>query len=110
MARNKVSNGESLDLVLAAAKAPGSVALIGELVGVYEAGGAIGDNVAVQFCGVWALPKATGAGAGIAQGTKVYYDPGTDKITATAGVLKVAGYVWKTATDADVTVDVRLLG
>lgn len=110
MALNFIENGDSLDVVLGATAASGSVVVLGDLVGVYKSGGVSGDNVAVAFNGVYALPKATSGGSGIAVGTKVYWDPTPSQITATAGSLKVAGYVWKTAADADTTIAVRLLG
>lgn len=110
MALNKIQDGRSLDTVLAADTASGAVVELADLVGVAQAGGKAGDLVSIAFVGVHALPKATGVGSGISQGTKVYWDTVAGKITATAGALKVAGYVWETALDADALVHVRLLG
>lgn len=113
MALNFIEKGDSLDIVLGAIAASGAVVVLGDLVGVYKAGGASGDNVAVAYTGVYAVAKGTAASSGKAVGTKVYWDPaaGTSgQTTVTAGSLKVMGYVWKTSLDADVTEWVRLLG
>lgn len=110
MALNFIEKGDSLDIVLGASAPSGGVVVLGDLVGVYSSGGVAGNNVSVQFTGVYALPKATIGGSGIAVGTKVYWDTVGLVITSTAGALKIAGYVWATAADADATVAVRLLG
>lgn len=108
--KNLIQDGRSIDVTLAAIAAPGDVVLVGDVVGVATSGGIIGDKVNVQFVGVYALPKAITVASGIAQGTKVYWDNAAKQITATAGALKFAGYVWAVAADADTTVAVRLLG
>ena len=107
---NKIQDGRVIDVAFAALTLPGQVVLVGDVVGIAVSGGPTGTIGAVAFDGVYALPKATIGGSGIAQGTKVYWDNAAGKITATAGSLKVAGYVWATAQDADATVAVRLLG
>lgn len=107
---NLIQDGHSIDVVLAAIAAPGDVVQVGDLVGVAVTSGIIGDTINVKYTGVYALPKATTGGSGIAQGTLVYWDNSAKLITATAGSLKVAGKVWKTALDADATIAVRLLG
>jgi predicted RecA/RadA family phage recombinase len=107
---NLIQDGRSIDVVFAAITAPGDVVQVGDLVGVAVSGGPAGVSGTVEYTGVYALPKATTVGSGIAQGTLVYWDSVAKQITATAGALKVAGKVWKTAVDADTTVAVRLLG
>lgn len=107
---NLIQDGRVIDVVFGTLTAPGDVVEVVDVVGVAISGGASGATGAVAFTGVYSLPKATGAGTGSAQGTKVYYDPAVSQITHTAGSLKVAGYVWAASLDADLTVAVRLLG
>lgn len=110
MALNFIEAGDSLDTILTADTDSGAVVELHDFVGVALAGGKDGDNIAVAAKGVFALPKVTTNGSGIAQGTKVYWDSVNSVITATAGALKVAGTAWETAADSDATVKVRLLG
>jgi len=107
---NKIQDGKVIDVTFAVITAPGDVVLVGDLVGVAVSGGPVGFTGAVEYTGVYALPKAAGASTGIAQGTLVYWDSTAHQITATAGSLKAAGKVWKIAADSDATVQVRLLG
>lgn len=110
MATNRIENGASLDVTLAADTAPGSVVVIGaDLAGVAEAGGEDGQLASVTFHGVYALPKASGGGTGLAQGIKAYYDKTTGKVVGAASATTVGlGHVFRVAKDADDTVEVRL--
>lgn len=110
MAKNFIEKGDSFDVILSAVQAPGSVGVFGDLVGVYETGGVIGDNVAVQLTGVWQLPKLTTTGQGAVAGTKVYWDPTAGSVTITAGSLKKIGNLHAATLDADTVCNVRLLG
>jgi predicted RecA/RadA family phage recombinase len=51
--------------------------------------------------GCWTLPKATGGGSAIADGTKVYWDATNGVVTATVGANKMIGYIMGTNHDAD---------
>ena len=53
-------------------------------------------------------PRFTGAGSGIAVGTKVYWDATNKVATATASTNKYLGKTTKVAADGDATVRVRL--
>lgn len=109
MAQNRVQNGHSVDVVLAADQAPGAPFVFGDIIGITEAGGKTGELVSVTFNGVWKLTKAAGAGTGVAAGKRVYYDTVTKKFTGTTGANTIlAGQCWKTALDADTEIQVRL--
>jgi hypothetical protein len=60
------------------------------------------------FEGLFDVPKATGAGSGIAAGTSVYWDATNKVATATATGNKLMGKTTLVAADADATVRVRL--
>lgn len=100
----------SVDVTLAADTAPGSVLVLGtDLAGVSQAGGRTGSLASVDLHGVFSLPKATTAGSGMAQGGKAYWDKVALKVVNATNANTVAlGHIFRTAADADATVQVRL--
>jgi hypothetical protein len=58
--------------------------------------------------GVFAFPKAVGAGSGLAFGVKVYWDAVAKVVTATVAANKYLGKTVQAAADIDATVRARL--
>lgn len=85
----------------------GAVVEIGDLTGIAIQSGTQGKQIIVVLEGVYEVPK-TNAENWNAQGTKVYWDPGTGKATTTAGSLKLLGHVYETAGSGVGTGYVRL--
>jgi predicted RecA/RadA family phage recombinase len=105
-----VQRGETVDYTPAADVAAGSVVVLGDLVAVAPLDIKANTLGALSTTGVWDFPKATGAGSGIAVGTKVYWDvvDGQAKADSETAANKYAGKVVKAAADGDKTVRVRL--
>jgi predicted RecA/RadA family phage recombinase len=103
-----VYEGSAIDYTPTSDVAAGDVVVQGDLVGV--ARGPIPANApgSLATAGVFGFPKATGAGSGIAAGTKVYWDATNKVATATVGSNKFLGKTTKAAADADASVHVRL--
>lgn len=78
------------------------IVVAGALVGVSTKSAEIGETIACDAVGVYALKKK--AGEAIEQGVKVYVADG--EISATGTV--VAGITWAKAVEADATVLVKL--
>lgn len=95
-------NGNRLDYTCTADVAPGDAIAVGSIVGVAEAGGVIGNVIALSTCGVFDFDTD---GAAITQGAKVYLTDG--KATATAGGTYL-GIAWSEATASDTTVQVAI--
>ena len=105
--KNSVQDGKIINYTVPSATtiAPGSVVIIGGLVGVAQTGGTTGDVITVCLTGVFTLPKATGA---IAQGAVVYWSTANSNVTTTASDNTVIGNAFEAALSAAPTVDVRL--
>ncbi|MDN2661846.1 DUF2190 family protein [Psychromonas sp. 14N.309.X.WAT.B.A12] len=104
MAKNYVSNGMTMNVLLAADAAAGDPVVIGKQVVVAAVDGAVGEEVTANTSGVWSLPKVTGA---IEQGAEVYIT--TDgEITTTAIDNTSAGYAYEAAEASDSTVNVNI--
>ena len=71
--------------------AAGDVVVQGDLVGVARTPIAANTPGSLAIEGVFDFPKATGAGSGIAVGTKVYWDATNKVATATASTQQVPG-------------------
>lgn len=80
------------------------IVVAGALVGVSTKSAEIGETIACDAVGVYALKKKTGEA--IEQGVKVYVTNGEITATADGGVL--AGITWAKAVEADATVLVKL--
>ena len=103
-----VSVGSAVDYTPSADVAAGDVVVQVDLVGVARAPIPANTLGSLVIAGVFDFPKATGAGSGIAVGTKVYWDATNKQATATASTNKYLGKTTKTAADGDATVRVRL--
>jgi predicted RecA/RadA family phage recombinase len=104
-----VSEGRAVDYTPAADVAAGDVVVQTDLVGVARTPIAANTLGSLAVVGIFDFPKATGAGSGIAAGTKVYWDSATKLATATVGTNKYLGKTSKAAADGDATVRVRLV-
>jgi predicted RecA/RadA family phage recombinase len=98
--------GERISHTAAAAIASGAVVPIGDLIGIAENSGAIGDEVSVLLEGVF--PIAKGTSEAISKGAVLYWDATNKVVTATAGSNKVIGKAFAAALAADATVPVRI--
>lgn len=120
MAASKfVHHGQSIDYTPSADVALGDIVVQESLVGVATRAITANTLGALEVCGVFDMPKATGAGTDIAAGAKVYYKPAAGEnpavITDAAddGGSPATPYVYvgkavAAATTAAATVRVRL--
>lgn len=84
--------GDVLDYVVASTDiTSGTVRLLGNVIGIAQASGVVGETVAMSVSGVHELPAETPAAA-IAQGATVYWDDAAGEITATASGNQLVGY------------------
>jgi predicted RecA/RadA family phage recombinase len=94
-----------------------SLLVVGDAVGVVIATASglpiepIGGAVEVSIEGVYRnVPKNTGTGTGTVQGTKIYYDASTQKVTAiSSGGNKLIGYAHETCSDTATTCMIQLI-
>jgi len=105
-----VQDGRSIDYTPGAAVAAGDVVVQGDLLGIAKVPIAANALGALAVEGVYEMPKATGVGAGIAAGAKVYWKAASKVVQADSesGANKYVGKVVKAAADGDATVLVRL--
>jgi predicted RecA/RadA family phage recombinase len=99
--------GETLDLAAPYAVAAGAGALITTVFGVAVNTLANGEVGPFKLCGVFELPKATGAVTALA---KVYWDNTNKNVTTTASGNSLIGVAVAAALSGDPTVIVRLNG
>ena len=104
----------AIDYTPSSAVVGGDVVVLGSLVGVAEVDIAANAKGSLAVCGVFKVPKITGA---IAVGAPIYWDPagdpvsgeaGTGAATGTAGALELMGYASLAAASGDTTVQVLL--
>jgi len=90
---------------------PGDLVLMEDTVGVSQDTIAEDNNGVVYICGVFTVPKKTGASEEYAQGQKVYYDVVAKKITYTdnSAANPPAGICIEAVTTAATEVKVKLL-
>ena len=81
MATNYVQEGKTLNYTAGADITSGQFVLIGTIGGVAKTDIANGKTGAVHVCGVFSIPKATGA---VTQGAKLYWDESESEVTTTA--------------------------
>ena len=103
-----VNEGNAIDYTPSADVAAGDVVVQAELVGVARTPIAANQPGSLAVAGVFDFAKATGAGSGIAVGTKVYWDSTAKVATATAQGNTYLGKTVTAATDGDATVRVAL--
>jgi len=105
-----LQEGCSLDYIPAADIAAGEVVVVGNLVGIVQRDIKAGELGSIAVEGVYAIPKATGAGSAIALGANLFWDAAVKVATtnAAAGANKALGKSIWPAVDADTKVRVRL--
>lgn len=105
-----IQTGDAVDYTPGANVSAGEVVVQGQLVGVAKLDIQTGKLGALAVTGLFDFPKATGAGTGIAAGTRVYWDVAEQvaKADSEAGANKEIGKTVKAAADADALVRVRL--
>jgi len=110
MSTKYIQTGAAVDYTPGADVKSGAVVVQGDLVGVAKLDIPAGKLGALAVTGVFDFPKATGTGAAIAAGTRVYWDT-TDQVAkadSETGANKELGKTVKAASDADAVVRVRL--
>lgn len=105
--KNKVSEGNKLDLVATGNVTSGVPVVMTELVGVPEISGVSGDVIPVDLSGIFELTKL--GGEAWTQGQKVYWDAGNSRCTTTASTHKQIGHAAVIAGSADVLGKVKLM-
>lgn len=102
---NYREKGETLVVpASASAYASGDIVTVGATAGIAAGKTAIGDDVVVNMCGVFTVPKV--ASGAITQGAKVYVIAGQAGTTVGSNVF--LGYAWDAAADGAGTVNVLL--
>ena len=105
--KNSIQEGEALALAAPYAVASGGGALIGSIFGVAVTALANAEVGTFQLCGVYTLPKATGAAT---VGAKAYWDNTNKNVTATAGSNTLIGVFVAAYASGDTLANVRLNG
>ena len=88
--RNYIQSGGTITAVLAAACASGDIVGIGEIVGIANGAGAIGDEIELDVEGVFEVQKTTGQAWTF--GAALYFDAATGKATTTVSTNKKMGH------------------
>lgn len=105
MATNYVQEGKTLNYTAGADITSGQLVLIGTIGGVAKTDIANGKTGAVHVCGVFSIPKATGA---VTQGAKLYWDESESEVTTTATDNTLIGVAAAAAASGDSNVHVLL--
>jgi len=105
-----IHDGNTIDYTPSSDVAAGAVVVLGDLVGIAQRAIAANTLGALTLVGVFDLPKATGAGTGIAAGATLFWDAGNQVVTADSGsgANKRLGNAAAVAGTADATARVRL--
>lgn len=104
--KNFVTNGKTIEVVLAADLASGAPLTVGDLVGVAAGAYKNGDTAVLELEGVYDLPKTNPQV--IAIGVIVYWDATNSLVTTTASGNKKIGHAWEAAISAATVVRVKL--
>src|SRR5690606_31441590 len=104
-ATNYVQEGKTLNYTAGADITSGQFVLIGTIGGVAKTDIANGKTGAVHVCGVFSLPKASGA---VTQGAKLYWDESESEVTTTATDNTLIGVAAAAAASGDSNVHVLL--
>lgn len=105
MATNYVQEGKTLNYTAGADITSGQFVLVGTIGGVAKTDIANGKTGAVHVCGVFSIPKATGA---VTQGAKLYWDESESEVTTTATDNTLIGVAASAAASGDSNVHVLL--
>lgn len=106
MATNYVQKGKALNYTPSGADvASGDLVIIGTIAGVAKTDIADGKTGAVHICGVFSLPKASGA---VTQGAKLYWSSANSNVTTTASGNTLIGVAAAAAASGDASIPVLL--
>lgn len=105
--KNYIQMGHTVTLVAPADVSSGGGVLVGKLFGVANTDALSGADVEVTLCGVFELPKASGA---ITAGALVYWDNTAKNVTTTSTSNTLIGAAVVAAASGDATARVRLNG
>lgn len=106
MATNYVQEGKALNYTPSGADvASGDLVIIGTIAGVAKTDIADGKTGAVHICGVFSLPKASGA---VTQGAKLYWSSANSNVTTTASGNTLIGVAAAAAASGDASIPVLL--
>lgn len=105
MATNYVQEGKTLNYTAGADITSGQFVLIGTIGGVAKTDIANGKTGAVHVCGVFSIPKASGA---VTQGAKLYWDASESEVTTTATDNTLIGVAAAAAASGDSNAQVLL--
>lgn len=103
--RNYLGQGDAINVTLGGTYATGAGIVVGDRAGVVSNAGVSGDVVPVALEGLYSLTKNAEA---ISQGTKVYWDNGNSRVTATVGSNKPIGWAAETTASTVTTTSVKL--
>ena len=103
--KNSIQEGEVLALAAPYAVSSGGGALIGAIFGVAVTALANAEVGSFQLCGVYSLPKATGAAT---LGAKAYWDNTNKNVTATSSGNTLIGVFVAAYASGDTLANVRL--
>lgn len=104
--KNYIQQGDAITFTAAAAIVVGEMVKIGGVCGIAVNDAASGDDVVVQFEGVFEVPKEAEA---ITPGTALYFKAGTKTVTATATSNTYCGFAANNTAIGDATCFCRLL-
>ncbi len=105
MAKNYVQDGKTLNYTAGADIASGDFVLIGALGAIAKTDIANGKTGAVHVCGVFSVPKASGA---VTQGAKLYWSAANSNLTTTASGNTFVGLAAEAAASGDASVKILL--
>lgn len=106
MATNYVQEGKALNYTPSGADvASGDFILIGALGAIAKSNIADGKTGAVHVCGVFSVPKASGA---VTQGAKLYWNSTNSNLTTTASGNTFVGIAAEAAASGDASVKILL--
>lgn len=106
MAKNYVQDGKTLNYTASGADvASGDFVLIGALGAIAKTDIANGKTGAVHVCGVFSVPKASGA---VTQGAKLYWSTTNSNLTTTASGNTFVGLAAEAAASGDASVKILL--
>jgi predicted RecA/RadA family phage recombinase len=110
MSATYIHKGESIEHTPATDLPSGSVVVLEDIVGIATRRIPAGQVGALSLCGVFTMPKETGASKAIAAGKRVFWHPGNSIVQTGAGggSATFLGHCIKDAADDDATVMIRL--
>jgi predicted RecA/RadA family phage recombinase len=103
--KNFVEKGETITLLLIAyALVSGQIVEVGAMSGISAGNYKIGENAVINLCGVYNVPKISGA---VTLGQKLYSNA-AGSATVTVGTNVFLGYAYTAQAAGDATVQVLL--